>query len=241
MKRTTALTTVLACAGLFAVSSCHKGDDADEAIAVDNTPVQHSAISPHPAKGCGGAVMSIHYGDAYKTLREAEEFKPGVRTYYVRELSDRRNEYLLAGISPSFRNDWLGGHRMADKDQQCIAPLFDELAAAAKRTLPKYRPRGYTHHDSGEDDLIREAAKQQVPDAEVLGVGVKSPSWEIEKLNNGLPSDRYKYGMAWVKSSKFDDGYCRIAYVNIVQDYSGGGTYGDSKANFINLEPAGCK
>jgi hypothetical protein len=69
---------------------------------------------------------------------------------------------------------------------------------------------------------------------------VFAPSWEIEKLNNGLPSSRYKSGMAWVKSPKLDAGYCRIAHVNIVQDYSGGGTYADSKANFINLEPAGC-
>ena len=74
-----------------------------------------------------------------------------------------------------------------------------------------------------------------------LKVGVQSATWEIEKLNNGTPSSRYKYGMAWVKSLKFDDGYCRIAYVNIVQDYSGGGTYAESKANSISMEPAGCK
>jgi hypothetical protein len=30
-------------------------------------------------------------------------------------------------------------------------------------------------------------------------------------------------------------------YVNIVQDYAGGSSYGDSTANFIKSEPAGCK
>ena len=210
-------------------------------LPVDDTPVQHSAISPRPPKGCGGGFFSVHYGDAYKTLREAEDYKPGLRDYYVRELSDRRNEYLLAGISATRRADWLTSHRIAEKDQQCLVPLFDELGAAAKRTLPKYRPRGYIHHESGEDGLIRDAVKAELPDAEVLAVGVKSPGWDIEKHSNGLPSSRYKYGMAWVKSATFDDGYCRIAYVNLIQDYSGGGTWAESTATFLNFEPAGCK
>lgn len=118
---------------------------------MDNTPVQHSDISPKPPKGCGGGFYSVHYGDAYKTLREAEEYKPGLRDHYVRELSDRRNEYLLAGISANERKEWLTSHRIAEKDQPCLVPLFDEIGAAAKRTLPKYHPRGYTHHDSDEE------------------------------------------------------------------------------------------
>jgi hypothetical protein len=43
-----------------------------------------------------------------------------------------------------------------------------------------------------------------------------------------------------VKGAQFDDGYCRIAYVNIIQDYSGGGSYGESRPNYIRAEPAGC-
>ncbi len=215
-------------------------DDQEDPIPVDNTPVQHSDISPKVPKGCG-TFFSYHYGDAYKTLREAEEYKAGARDYYVRELSDRRNEYLLAGISSSSRAEWLSSHRVAEKDQHCLVPLFDEIGAAAKRTLPKYRPRGYVHHDSSEEKLIKEAVKAEVPDADFLSVGVKTPSWLIEKHSNGVPSVRYKYGMAWVKSATFDDGYCRIFYVNIVQDYAGGSSYGDSAANYISKEPAGCK
>jgi hypothetical protein len=232
---------VLACAWVVAASGCKKKLEVEEEIPVDNTPVEHSAISPKPPKGCGGGFYSVHYGDAYKTLREAEEYKPGLRDYYVRELSDRRNEYLLAGISANERKEWLSSHKIAEKDQQCMVPIFDELGAAAKRTLPKYRPRGYVHHESDEEDLITAAVKKEYRDAEVLAVGVKSPTWEIEKLGNGTPSSRYKYGMAWVKSAAFDDGYCRIMYVNLIQDYSGGGTYAETHANYISLEPAGCK
>jgi hypothetical protein len=230
---------VLACVCLLTASGCKKGDD--EAIPVDDTPVQHSEISNKAPKGCGGGFWSHHYGQAYKTLREAEEYKAGQRDYYVSELNDHRNEYLLAGISPEFRKDWFSSHKTAEKDQQCMMGIFDELSAAAKRTLPKYRPRGYTHHDSDEEDLMAAAVKEEFPEAEVIQAGVKQKNWEIEKLRNGNPSSRYKYGMAWIKSPKFDDGYCRIFYVNIVQDHAGGGTYADSKANYISNEPAGCK
>lgn len=239
MKRITVM-AVSVCA--LVVSGCKKnGVETEDPIPVDNTPVKHSDISAKPPKGCGSPFFSIHYEDAYKTLREAEDYKPGLRTYYVRELSDHRNEYLLAGISPNERKQWLTSHRIAEKDQQCLVPLFDEIGAAAKRTLPKYRPRGYVHHDSDEEKLIKEVVKNEFPDGEVLHVGVSSPSWQIEKLNNGTPSSRYKYGMAWVKSATFDDGYCRIMYINVVQDYAGGGTYADTHTSYISLEPAGCK
>lgn len=202
----------------------------------------HSQISPKAPADCGRGFWDIHYADAYKTLREAEDYVPGgERTYYVRELSDRRNEYLLAGISPSFRKDWLSSHHTAEKDSHCIVPLFDEIGAAAKRTLPNFRPTSYKNHDAADENLIKEAVKEKIPDAQILGVGIKQASWDIDKLGNGLPKDRYKYGMAWVKSAKFDDGYCRIVHINVIQDYAGGGTYADSKARYINMIPAGCK
>ncbi len=250
MTRSQSFIAVIACACVFVAGACKKhgsdtkgnthgdthGDTQGDTPEVDNTPVEHSDISSKPPKGCGGGFYSVHYGDAYKTLREAEDYKATARTYYVRELSDNRNEYFLAGISAKSRAEWLGGR---EKDTRCMGPIFDAIGAAAKRTLPKYRPRGYTHHE--DDALLRDMAKHQIPDATVLESGVSSPSWKIEKLRNGVPRVRYKYGMAWVKSASFDDGYCRIVYVNVVQDYSGGGTFGESAGNFIKIEPAGCK
>ena len=221
------------------VSSCKKGVDKEDPIEVDNTPVVKSEISAHVDKGCG-VVYGIHYSDAYKTLREAEEYKPGLRDYYVRELSDRRNEYLWAAISPSERAEWFSSHKTAEKDMHCMSKIFEELGAAAKRTLPKYHPRGYVHHEENDDDLITAAIKQELPNAEIIKVGVSSPAWNIEKRSNGIPNSRYKYGMAWV-NPKTDDGFCRIAYINIVQDYAGGSSYGESVANYISMEPAGCK
>lgn len=223
---------------LLTLGSCKKNAADEDPLPVDDSPVVHADVPPRPPKGCGSPFYSVHYGDAYKTLREAEEFKPGARDYYVRELSDRRNEYLNAGISTKERAEWFSDHKIPEKEQHCLLPLFEAIGEAAKRTLPNYHPHGYTHH--GDDDLIRASIKDELPGAEVLGVGVMSDTWNIEKHRNGVPSLRYKYGMAWVKSAAFDDGYCRIAYVNVLQDYSGGGSYGESRPNYIRAEPAGC-
>ncbi len=234
MKRTLAVLTLAA----FAFG-CRKGDP-DEKAPEDDTPVVRSTIAEKSEKGCGN--YSWHYGQALKTLREAEEYKPTLRDYYVSELNDNRNEFLLAGISPTFRKDWFGSHRTAEKDFHCMVPILDELAAAAKRTLPRYLPRGYTHHDSADEKLLKAALKEELGgDFEVQTVGVKSPSWLIEKLGNGIPSSRYKYGMVWFKNPKDDDGFCRIAYINVVQDYAGGESYADSTGNFVSMEPAGCR
>ena len=252
MKRRS-FSVVMAC---VLVAACHKGGDSKGGNAkgasssssgdtqgdpplADDTPPEHAELPSRPPKGCGSPFYSVHYGDAMKTLREAENYKATARRYYVRELSDYRNEYLEAGISPKFRTDWFGDHRIAEKDRHCMTEVFDAIASAAKKTLPKYRPRGYTHHE--DDGIIKDVVKEKIPDAQILEVGVSSPIWEIEKLRNGIPRVRYKYGMAWVKTASADDGYCRIVFVNVQQDYSGGGTFGESHGNYIKTEPAGCK
>ena len=55
----------------------------------------HGSISPTPPADCGGGFWSVHYGDAYKTLREAEDYTPGARTYYVRELNEAYNHFFF--------------------------------------------------------------------------------------------------------------------------------------------------
>lgn len=217
--------------------SCKKGHQADP-LPADDSPVVHSDISPKVEKGCGN--YSWHYGDAYKTLREVEDYRPGKRDYYVRELNDRRNEFLLAGISPAERAEWFSSHKTPDNQRHCMEGIFTAIGEAAKKTLPHYQPRGYTHHESGEDDIIKNAVKQEFPEAEIIETGVSSPSWNIDKHSNGIPRSRYKYGMAWVKGKPWDDGYCRIMYINVFQDYAGGSSYADTQPNYISIEPAGC-
>src|SRR6185503_11579431 len=94
-------------------------------------------------KDCSSdAVTNVHLTDLEKTRKEAEGFTPG-RGYYVSTLSDRKNLYLEAALSPSARKEWLG--KWPEDFVKCLEPALEGLAAVARKTLPGYTgPQGYT-------------------------------------------------------------------------------------------------
>ncbi len=185
----------------------------------------------------GDIVMDVYLKDIETTRQQAAEYAPGLRDYYVKDFSDRENKYLKASLSQSRRQEWM-------KDWpanfvKCITPALDGLAAVAKQTLPKYTPTGYNVRNASDEKVMR-AAVNDLSQAAVFKVGVGSANWNIGKDRYNFPTNRYKYGIIWAKYPSVDDGFCRIIYVNVVQEYAGGGTYGASYGNFIKSEYAGC-
>jgi hypothetical protein len=184
------------------------------------------------------AVTAVHLEDLEKTRKEAEGFRPGLRGYYVSELNDRKNIYLEAALSQSRRKEWLGG---AQEDfVKCMEPALDGLAAVARKTLPGYTgPQGYTLGTPAEKKALLSAIND-IAQAKVLKVGIEEPNWLIDKNSFGLPTARYKHGVIWAQYPNTDDGFCRIFWVNIKQDYAGGGTYGASYGYYVSRTFAGC-
>lgn len=197
---------------------------------------------PAAATDCkSNSLVQIHLMDLEKTKKEAEEFRPGLRDYFVSTLSDSKNLYLEAALSPSVREEWLGRFRKNDPlFEQCMKPALDALAAAARKTLPSYTgPAGYTLGTPAEKKALLGAIKD-IAKAKVLKVGIKEANWLIEKNSLGIPTARFKHGVIWAQYPNMDDGFCRIFRVNLVQDYAGGGTYGASYGNFVGRSYAGC-
>ena len=195
------------------------------------------AKDAHSCKS-GDAVFRVHSDNIETTKKQAADYKPGARDYYVRDFNDNENLYLKAALSPSRRQDWLGRW----KDQRfvkCMNIALDELAAIAKKTLPSYRPTGYTVRNAAEEKALLTGVKD-IAQATVITSGLSSPSWKIEQNRQGVPVRRFKHGMIHAKYRNVDDGFCRIVYVNVVQDHAGGGTYGDSRPIYIKSEFAGC-
>ena len=177
---------------------------------------------------------SVWLDDMEKTRKEAEEYTPESRDWYVSQLNDRKNIYLLAAISPRERKDWLDSIK-APEAHKCFVPLFDAIAAAAKKTLPSYHPTRTYVAATPADRKAMLAAIEGVTGATVFKATVHPGPWEVD-----FPVDRYKHGEVWLKWPNADDGYCRIYYVNVVQKYEGGGRYGGSYGRYIYSEPAGC-
>jgi len=190
-------------------------------------------------KDCNSdAVTNVHLTDLEKTRKEAEGFTPGSRGYYVSTLSDRKNLYLEAALSPSARKEWLG--KWPEDFVKCLEPALEGLAAVARKTLPGYTgPQGYTFGTPAETKALLSAI-DDIGQAKVLKVGLQEANWLIDKNSLGIPTARYKHGVIWAQYPNRDDGFCRIFWVNIKQDYAGGGTYGASYGYFVSRAFAGC-
>jgi hypothetical protein len=202
-------------------------------------PEYKALVASPVVKDCSSdAVTAVHLADLGKTRTEAEEFRPGLRDYYVSTLNDRKNLYLEAALSPSERKDWLG--RWPEDFVKCLNPALDGLATVARKTLPGYTgPEGYTFGTPAEKkDLL--SAINDIAQARVLKAGIKQANWLIDKNSLGIPTARYKHGVIWAQYPNRDDGFCRIFWVNLKQDYAGGGTYGASYGYFVSRAFAGC-
>ena len=179
----------------------------------------------------------VHNENIQKTLAQVKDYTPGSRDYYVEDFNDDENIYLKAALSPGERKEW-EPEWQDENMKKCINARLDELAAAADKTIGSYKPVGYTLGTLAEKNILRGGVTDIAKATSVYNVGLNSANWKIVKNDIGIPTERVRYGTLWLKYP--NNKYCTIAYVNLVQDYSGGGTYNASQARFISWEFAGC-
>jgi len=194
---------------------------------------------PKAKGGCEDDVFyQVHNENIQKTIDQAKDYKPGARDDYVDNYNDNENIYLKAALSPSKRASWEEDWK-DENMKKCINARLDELAAVAEKTIVTYRPpAGYTFGTPAEKAVLKTGVSDLKEATAVYNVGLLSNTWKISKDEYGLPKERFRYGMLYVKYPQ--NKYCTIIWVNLVQDYSGGGTYNDSEARFIGWEFAGC-
>ncbi|HEX8251336.1 MAG TPA: hypothetical protein VF599_24400 [Pyrinomonadaceae bacterium] len=186
---------------------------------------------------CAGNIwVESHLEDIAKRQKEVDGFTPD-RGWLV---GSNNYDHLLYAVSPLAREKWLAGAN-ALNFKNCLAPAFDKLAASAAIKLPLYLPntRVYAQHNPAEERLMKSKISD-LADHKIFYTGIQEPNWLIDKNEFGLPKNRYKHGMVWVRYTPNDHPYCRVYYINIIQDYAGGGTYGASYAAFIEDQLFGC-
>lgn len=189
---------------------------------------------------CSDAVLEYHHLKELKdALEEVRSFTPD-RGYFVSERSDRKNEFFEAAMLPWKRTEYFENYKNIKNFEQCTRPVLDQLATEAKKKLPSYPgPAGYNSGTPAEKRLLL-GKINDIADGKVLRVGIKQPNWLISTNSYGLPTARYRHGMILAKYPKLPDGICWVFFVNLKQDYAGGGTYGASYGYFISRALAGC-
>lgn len=186
---------------------------------------------------CAGNLwVESHLDDIAKRQKEVDSFTPD-REWLV---NSNNYDHLLYAVSPKAREKWLADANALDF-KNCLASAFDKLAASAAIKLPLFLPntKNYGQHNAAEERLIKSKIND-LADHKIFHVGIQEPNWLIDKNEFGLPKSRYKHGMVWVRYAPNDHDFCRVYYINIIQDYAGGGTYGASYGAFIEDRLFGC-
>jgi hypothetical protein len=201
-------------------------------------PARRDDVQAAPVKkGCeDDAFFQVHNENIQKTIDQAKSFTPG-RDYYVQDFNDDENVYLKAALSEKKRASW--EERWEDDAmKKCINDRLDELAAVAEKTIGGYKPVGYTFGTPAEKNILKSGVTDLAQATAVYNVGLKSANWTIVKDEYNLPLRRKRFGTVWAKYPW--NKYCTLVYVNLVQEYAGGGTYNSSEAQFVSWEFAGC-
>lgn len=180
--------------------------------------------------------------DAQKVQKDIDEFDPQKKVWLV---SPNNFDILMRAVSQKTRTKWLKDANALDKVRKTpnnrLDAAFDALADAASKKIPTYKSKlnEFKFRNPTEEKLMK-SILEHIADYKVFSGGLAQTSWLIAKDNYGLPIRRFKSGALYLKDVTADHPYCYLTYINIMQDYSGGGTYGDGYAEFIKDELVGC-
>lgn len=182
--------------------------------------------------------LDVHLGKIAERQKEVDEFTPE-RGWFTGNFT---YDHLLFAVSPKEREKWLkDANGLHLKDCPNLVAAFDKLVASTAKKLPLYvpNPQAYKIRNAAEERMMKTILTDPAR-YKIHKIGLNQTSWLISKNDFGLPTARYKHGMIYLRDTQSDHPYCYMTYVNILQDYSGGGTYGASYPLFIKDVLTGC-
>jgi len=180
--------------------------------------------------------VDYQIGEIGKYRQQLDSWNPETQIFPKPNSSD---DYISLALSKKDRAEWL-----RDKKVQPDAKLdasLDDLKGLLTRRLPEYKinARSFVNRNAAEEKLVL-AEMSDVPGLKVFKIGFNQPTWLIDKNEWGIPKARYKHGLVYGRNPNSEDPFCRIWYVNVVQEYSGAGTYGPTQARYIDKEFIAC-
>ncbi len=171
-----------------------------------------------------------------KYQKKVDEWDPETNYFPTAASND---DYQRLAVSPKERQKWLKDKKVAQNPK--LDAALDALAASLAKQLARHlaEPKAYNFRNPAEEKLMT-AEMADVPGLLIHKIGLNQSAWVIDKNDLGIPINRYKRGMIWGRNPNADHPHCQFWYVNLIQDYSGGGTYGTRYARFVGSELAGC-
>jgi len=220
-------------------SSNNSSNNSDSQNSSTNNSPDSSANSQDCSKY--GARYLSFLDDITKNQKEVAAYDgPENNDYYFSRTQDN---FAWLAISKSLREKWWVNQLDYRNDKACnkIDPALDELANTIAKTIHLYVPgKGTYAVRNPREEALMKGQLTDLASLKVLSIGLASANWTIETNSLGIPTSRYKWGRIYAKPMKADDPYCRIIYINVAQQYAGGGTYGATYGYFVRTDFAGC-
>ena len=204
----------------------------------NNNPTTENRPNGSNDKCSNNIWLQTHLQEIAERQKEVDSFTPD-RGWFA---GGTTYDHLLNAVSPAAREKWLTGSNALDfKNCPNLVAAFDRLNASAAKKLPLYLPntRAYAVRNPAEEKLMKSKIND-LANHKIFYIGLQEANWLIDKNELGIPKSRYKHGMVWVRYTLNDHPYCRIYYINVIQDYAGGGTYGASYGYFVDDRLVGC-
>jgi hypothetical protein len=200
------------------------------------TNVKDNTTNTTSGNGSTNWWIDYQIGEINKYKKELTDWNPANQYFPNPSSSDN---YIALALSRKERSKWLADKKVSP-DARLDAAL-DSLKEVLTRRLPEYtiNPRSFTNRNAAEEKLML-GALWGVPGIKVYKSGFNQASWLIDKNELGIPKARYKHGLVYGRDPASEDPFCRVWYVNVVQDYAGGGTYGATEARYIKKEYIAC-
>jgi hypothetical protein len=209
-------------------------------ITADTTTVTDTTVTTNTTNTTTGNSTNWWFdyqiAEIAKYRSQLDSWNPETQIFPKPNSSD---DYISLALSKKERAAWL-----RDKKVEPNAKLdasLDELKTLLVRRLPEYKinPKSFTNRNAAEEKLVL-AEMSDVPGLKVFKIGFNQPTWLIDKNEWGIPKARYKHGLVYGRNPNSEDPFCRVWYVNVVQEYSGAGTYGPTEARYIEKEFIAC-
>ncbi len=173
--------------------------------------------------------------DAAKALKAVNDYDPATKNSMRSDM-----DVALYAVSPKARNSWLKEKDALDfKDE--MDKVLQPLAEALAKKLPTYFPKmgKYAVRNAGDEALMKRALENPSR-YKIFKIGLAQSTWQTDKGVLGIPDARYKNGVIYARDTQADHPYCNAVYINVSQDYSGGGTYAASGSKIVLDELVGC-
>jgi hypothetical protein len=202
------------------------------------TPATGTTASNGAAQGEPDFRITFFIKEIAKAKEEVESYTPADKMYLVS--AGASSEWLLRAVSPRARQEFLTKWSET-KGVNTLVPPLDNLNVSAAKMLPTYKPNpaGLAVHNPVEERMMK-ATLENLSSLTILKIGLYERAWLIDKNDLGIPTARYKHGHIWARDKNDDHQFCHVYSVNIIQDYAGGGTYGESYARLIEDTLFGC-